>query len=143
MIPSSQFGSTCGNSNYATEAHTVTLSADIAATEKLKLYGNAMFSDVTAKITEFTPSGITTTDAVLTALYSIDNLAYYPQYSALHYQQGEVNIGGTYYVTPALYVSAQGGFKIFSDASASVIYNPYGDQSGTVYSGMLGLGYKF
>lgn len=109
----------------------------------MKLYGNAIFSDVTSEMTEFSPAAPVTTDAVITALYSINNLAYYPQYSALHYQQGEVNVGCTYNFTPALYMTAQGGFKIFGDIIGSKSSAPYGDQSGTVYSGIMGVGYKF
>jgi predicted porin len=113
-------------------------------TQKLKVFGNAMFSDVTAKITEFNPAAMPTTDIVLLALYSINNLASYAEYSALHYQQGEVNLGATYNFTPAFYTTAQAGFQIFGDiVSSSKNIHPYGDQSGTVYSGSLGVGYKF
>lgn len=144
MIPSSQFGSTCGDTKYETEAHTVTLTTDIKPNEKTKIFVNAMLSDVVSKISNFVPAGMATTDAVLMALYSIDNLALYPEYSALHYQQGEVNLGCTYNFTPALYTTAQAGFKVFGDLySSSSNIHPYGDQTGTVYSGSLGLGYKF
>lgn len=113
-------------------------------TQKLKIFAGALFSDVTSKITDFAPAAMPTTDAVLLALYSINNLALYPEYSALHYQQGEVNLGCTYNFTPALYTTAQAGFKIFGDViSSSSNIHPYGDQSGTVYSGSLGVGYKF
>lgn len=110
----------------------------------MKIFANAMFSDVTSKITDFQPAAMATTDAVLLALYSIDNLALYPEYSAIHYQQGEVNLGCTYNFTPALYTTAQAGVMIFGDIyTSSNNTHPYGDQSGTVYSGSLGIGYKF
>ena len=144
MIPSSQFGSTCGDTKYETEAHTVTVTTDVMPTDKMKVFASAMFSDVTTKITDFQPAGMATADAVLLALYSIDNLALYPEYSALHYQQGEVNLGCTYNFTPSLYTTAQAGFKVFGDIyTSSSNVHPYGDQTGTVYSGSIGVGYKF
>lgn len=110
----------------------------------MKITANAMYSDVVAKMREYNPAGIVTTDAVINALYSIDNLALYPEYSALHYRQGEVNLGLTYHFTPALYTTAQAGVKIIGDIySSSSNTHPYGDQTGTLYSGALGLGYKF
>jgi len=115
------------------------LTAEIAATEKMKITANAIYSDVQAKMNDFNPPGFTTTDAVVNALYSINNLAGYPEYSALHYRQGEVNLGITYQFTPALYTTAQAGVKYMDDIDSS----PYGDQSGTLYSGAVGLGYKF
>ena len=85
MIPSTQFGSTCGDSKYETEAHTVTVATEINATEKMKIFANVMYSDVTSKITDFKPAAMaTTTDAILLALYDNNNLALYPEYSALH-----------------------------------------------------------
>lgn len=100
-----------------------------------------MFSDVTSKISDVNPVAFNTTDPVISALYNVANLSNLSEYSALHYQQAEVNLGCTYNFTPALYTTAQAGVKIFTDPSST--YNPYGDQSGTVYSGTLGLGYKF
>jgi predicted porin len=120
------------------------LTADIAATEKMKITANAMYSDVQAKMKDYNPPGFTTTDAVVNTLYSINNLADYPEYSALHYRQGEVNLGLTYQFTPALYTTAQAGVKVMGDIwSSDSNTHPYGDQSGAVYSGALGLGYKF
>jgi len=111
----------------------------------MKIFANVMYSDVTSKITDFKPAAMaTTTDAILLALYDNNNLALYPEYSALHYQQGEVNLGCTYHFTPALYTTAQAGFKVFGDIySSSSNIHPNGDQTGTVYSGSLGVGYKF
>jgi predicted porin len=60
-------------------------------------------------------------------------------YSELHYQQIEVNLGGTYQFTPALYVAADFGYQIFDDKSPYV----YGDQDGEAYRASLGLGYRF
>jgi len=56
IIPSTQFGSTCGSSKYETEAHTVTVTADIAATEKMKITANAIYSDITAKMKDYNPA---------------------------------------------------------------------------------------
>lgn len=112
--------------------------------EKMKVSLNVLFSDVVSKINDFQPASMATTDAVLLALYSIDNLALYPEYSALHYRQGEVNLGCTYNFTPALYTTAQAGVKVTGDIySSSSNVHVYGDQSGKVFSGALGVGYKF
>jgi len=144
VIPSSQFGSTCGDSEYETKAHTVTVSADVKATEKMKVFGSVTYSDVTAKITEFTPATFVTADTVINALYDIDNLALYPEYSALHYRQGDVKLGCSYSFTPALYTTAQLGYQVFGDIwTSSSNTHPYGDQTGEVWSGALGVGYKF
>lgn len=144
MIPSSQFGSTCGDSKYKTEAHTVSVAADVQATEQMKVFGNVTYSDVKAKINDFTPVALVTTDPVINALYSVDNLALYPEYSALRYRQADVNVGCTYHFTPALYTTAQLAYQIFGDIySSSSNIHPYGDQTGSVWSGAVGLGYKF
>lgn len=120
------------------------MTADVAATEQLKITANAIYSDVRAKMKDYNPAAFTTTDEVVNALYSIDNLSGYPEYSALQYRQGEVNLGLTYKFTPALYTTAQAGFKIMDDIySSSSNTHPYGDQSGSIYSGTVGLGYKF
>lgn len=106
----------------------------------MKITASAIYSDITAQMKDYNPAGFTTTDAVINALYSIDNLAQYTNYSALHYRQGEVNLGLTYHFTPALYSTATAGMKVISDVYSS---NVYGDQDGEVYSGTVGLGYKF
>jgi predicted porin len=113
-------------------------------TEKMKIFANVMFSDVTSKITDFQPAAMATTDAVMLALYSIDNLASYSEYSAIHYRQADVNLGCTYNFTPALYTTAQAGYQVFGDIyTSSSNIHPYGDQTGSVWSGALGMGYKF
>jgi len=110
----------------------------------MKVFANVTYSDVTSKITEFRPAGFATTDPVINAIYSVDNLAIYPEYSALHYRQGDVQLGCTYNFTPALYTTAQLGYQIFGDIySSSSNVHPLGDQTGSVWSGALGVGYKF
>ncbi|MDD2364567.1 MAG: hypothetical protein PHN84_00235 [Desulfuromonadaceae bacterium] len=114
------------------------------ASEKVKVFANVMFSKVSSRINDFQPSAMPTTDTVLQELYSISNLALYPEYSAIHYRQGEINLGCTYNFTPALYTTAQAGLKSFRDVyTSSSNIHIYGDQSGKEYSGSLGLGYKF
>ena len=110
----------------------------------MKVFANASYSDVKAKITEFNPVAMVTTDTVINALYSNDNLALYPEYSALHYRQGDVKLGCTYNFPPALYTPAQLGYQVFGDIyTSSSNIHPYGDQTGEVWSGALGMGYKF
>ncbi len=79
------------------------------------------------------------TDAVLVQLYDFEGLSRITEFSDLHYQQVEVNLGGTYQFNPALYVAASAGWQLFEDKTPYV----YGDQDGTAYRGYLGLGYKF
>ena len=113
-------------------------------TEKMKVFGNVTFSDVKSKINEFSPADMVTTDAVMNALYSVDNLASYSEYSAVHYRQADLSLGCTYNFTPALYTTAQAGYQVFGDIySSSSNIHPYGDQTGSVWSGSLGMGYKF
>lgn len=110
----------------------------------MKVYANVTYSDVTSKINEFQPAAMPTTDPVMLALYSIDNLALYPEYSALRYRRGDVSLGCTYSFTPALYTTANLGFQVFGDIySSNSNIHPYGDQTGSVWSGSLGVGYKF
>jgi len=110
----------------------------------MKVFANVTYSDVTSKIDQFQAADMPSTDPVLQALYSIDNLALYPEYSALHYRQADLNLGCTYNFTPALYTTAQLGYQVFGDIySSSSNIHPYGDQTGSVWSGALGMGYTF
>ncbi|BDV42593.1 hypothetical protein GURASL_15160 [Geotalea uraniireducens] len=80
------------------------------------------------------------TDAVLTSsFYALEDLPAIQEYSDLHYRQIDLSVGGTYNVTTNLFVTAQAGFQQFIDDAPYV----YGDQDGTVYSGSLGIGYRF
>lgn len=78
-------------------------------------------------------------DPVLEQIYSLEATNVITSYSDLHYQQIEVNLGGTYQFTPELYVAASFGYQIFADKSPYV----YGDQDGEAYRASAGLGYRF
>ncbi|PLX96361.1 MAG: hypothetical protein C0621_01970 [Desulfuromonas sp.] len=85
-----------------------------------------------------TPSYIN--DATLVGtLYSLEAVSAITDYSDLEFVQTELNFGGTYTFSPALYLTAAAGYEIFEDNSPYV----YGDQDGTAWSGNVGVGYRF
>jgi len=142
VIVSTQFGSLCdGDYEFNTDVHTVTLSTNYDATEKLKLNVTAMYNDAKAESSnvQLGPLSNATNDYVVLSIYDTGNLAKWKTYSDLRYKQAEMNLGGTYNFTPALYLTAQAGAQWFIDDQPYV----YGDQDGTAYSGSLGMGYKF
>ena len=61
------------------------------------------------------------------------------EYSDLAYQQLDLTLGGTYSFTDSLYTTAMVTYSDFSSDEAYV----YGDEDGSLYSGYLGLGYRF
>ena len=106
----------------------------------MNLNGGLLFSDTKsdwAGLSLQTPASVN--DPVLLQVYSLEATNVVTSYSDLHYQQVEVNIGGTYQFTPELYVAASLGYQIFNDKSPYV----YGDQDGEAYRSSLGLGYRF
>jgi len=84
-----------------------------------------------------TPANVN--DPVMLQVYSLEATNVITSYSDLHYQQIEVNLGGTYQFTPEFYVAASFGYQIFDDKSPYV----YGDQDGEAFRSSLGLGYRF
>lgn len=80
------------------------------------------------------------TDPVLVSSFiALEKLSGIQAYSDLHIRQGDINLGGSYRFTPAFYISAQAGVKLYTDYAPYV----YGDQDGVMYSGSVGLGYRF
>lgn len=137
---SSQFGTVCDQTDYNTDVHTLSLTADFDVSEELDLYANLGFSDATAEWTDLnltTPGYVT--DIVVQNLYTFEGMNGMTEYSKLHYQQIDLQVGGTYAFTPALYASAMAQYQMFEDKDAYV----YGDLDGTAYRGYLGMGYKF
>ena len=137
---SSQFGTVCDQTDYNTDVHTLSLTADFDVSDELDLYANLGFSDATAEWTDLnltTPGYVT--DIVIQNLYTFEGMNEMTSYSALHYQQIDVNLGGTYQFTPEFYVAANAGWQKFEDKDPYV----YGDQDGEMFQGNLGLGYKF
>jgi hypothetical protein len=126
--------------------HTLSLTADYAASDKLNLYLNAIYNLAEAEmdgvyLTEpFTPDDIAA-NAALIGYYSDfeGRITKVENYSDLEYTQIELALGGQYDFNEEFYMTAQAGVDFFDDAEEYV----YGDQDGTVYSGYLGFGYKF
>jgi len=88
------------------------------------------------------PATFDTTDpggAVLASLYDVTAMDGVETYSDLDYEQYNVVIGGSYSITPALYMTVEGEYAEFVDNEEYV----YGDQSGEYYRGNLGVGYRF
>ncbi len=136
---SSQFGAVCDQTDYDTNVHTISLGADLEATEQLKLFANALYNDAKAEwknLSLTAPSIID--DPSVFLLYTFD-IGHTTQYSKLKFKQAEFNLGGTYHFTPAFYTTAQAGVQWFIDDAPYV----YGDQDGTAYRAFAGLGYRF
>lgn len=120
--------------------HSLSLTADYTASEKLILNASASYSDARADWKDLTVSyNATVTDPAMNNLYDPSLMSEMATYSDLHYTQTEVNLGGTYRFTPALYATAQGSWQKFDDKDPYV----YGDQDGDAWRGSLGLGYRF
>jgi len=137
---SSQFGTVCDQTEYNTDVHSLSLTADYDVSDDLDLYANIGFSDATAEWTDLnltTPSYVT--DVVVLNLYTFEGMNSMTEYSKLHYQQVDLQVGGTYMFTPALYASAMAQYQMFEDKDPYV----YGDLDGSAYRGYLGMGYKF
>lgn len=79
------------------------------------------------------------TDILLLNLYNVTDMVGVENYSDLEYEQFDISVGGSYQFNPAVYMTATVGYKIFEDNQPYV----YGDQDGEMYTGYLGLGYKF
>lgn len=62
-----------------------------------------------------------------------------PGYSNLEYQQIDVSLAANYNFSDALYGVAKVAYQQFTDNEPYV----YGDQDGDMYSGNIGVGYKF
>jgi len=137
---SSQFGTVCDQTDYDNNVHSLSLTADFEVSDNLDLYANLGFSDAKA---EWTGLNLTTpgyvTDVVMVNLYSFEGTNVMTEYSKLHYQQVDLQVGGTYNFTPSLYASAMAQYQMFEDKDPYV----YGDLDGTAYRGYLGLGYNF
>lgn len=114
---------------------------DYMATEKLNLNGSASITDAEAGMSGLflTAPDTGITDPVLEYIYDFEAVSVIEQYSDLHYQQIDLEFGGTYQFTPALYVAANIGYQIFKDKDPYV----YGDLDGDAYQVSLGLGYSF
>ncbi len=118
------------------------MTADYDATEKLNLFGNAIYNVTEGGMNSFSlqwPAGVDLTDPVLVPLYDLTNMTGVETYSDLKYQQVSVGFGGSYAFSPALYLSAQASYDMFLDDQEYV----YGDQDGDAYRVSLGLGYRF
>jgi len=125
---------------YNTDVNTIALAADYQATEALELNASINYSDAQVDWEGLSLDYQTTiTDVVLNTMYDISAVNVITTYSDLHYVQTDINLGGTYQFTPALYVAAQAGWQKFEDKDPYV----YGDQDGEAWRGNLGVGYKF
>ncbi len=60
-------------------------------------------------------------------------------YSDLEYTQIDLSVGGTYNFSDRLYATASATYSDFDSDEEYV----YGDESGSVYYGTLGVGYRF
>jgi len=78
-------------------------------------------------------------DIIILNLYDVTAMTGVETYSDLEYRQIDLSVGGTSHVNPALYLTASAGYKDFQDDQAYV----YGDQDGSMYTGYLGVGYRF
>ncbi|RMF47276.1 MAG: hypothetical protein D6751_03155 [Deltaproteobacteria bacterium] len=79
------------------------------------------------------------TDIVILSLYDVTDMVGVENYSDLEYQQLQLNLGGTYHFSPALYLTASAEYAVFVDDEPYV----YGDQDGDMIGGYVGLGYRF
>ncbi len=147
MVQSTQFGSYCSTAEYESNVHTLALSANYQATEKLQLnagitYNKAEdswnwdFSD--RPDLQFTSATGTagTADPGYSTESQNNNL---DEYSDLSYEQYELTVGGQYNFTDAFYTKASFTYDIF-DAQEEFVY---GDEDGTAYRGYVGFGWIF
>ncbi len=119
------------------------MSADYQATEKLNVNLNATYNMAEAGM-----SGISLTEPFaptpglpLDIFYSDfeGRIGLVENYSDLEYTQINISLGGTYDFTERLYVTAMTTYSDFDSDEEYV----YGDESGSVYYGSLGVGYRF
>lgn len=119
---------------------TISLTADVAATDKLVLFASALYNASEAEMKNLSlqfPEG--TTSISVLALYDVTQMTNVENYSDLEYEQIEVNLGGTYAFTDTLSLAAKAGYQLFGDNEPYV----YGDQDGDAYYGNLGVAYRF
>lgn len=141
-------GSVCNIWEDETEVHTLSLSGDVQATEKLKLEGSFTYNYSSAtgdwdfsereslgEVVIRAPNDVNTGTAYDT--WKQNNLI--AGYSDLEYTQYSFTLGGTYNFTDAFYTKMQGTYDIFESDEEYV----YGDEDGKAYSGYLAIGYKF
>lgn len=127
--------------------HTLSLGADYQATEKLNLNLGAMYNLAESSMNDFdltlpfAPDPLLGNGTTLLNFYSAfpGRIGLIENYSDLEYEQIELSLGGTYNITDNLYTTALAVADIFDSEEDYV----YGDEGGTVYSGYLGVGYKF
>ncbi len=140
-------GSICDIAEYESSVHTLSLSGDFQATEKLKLTASILYNkaedtwdwsfvDRMALDNVLIRGGaVDTGDAYDTA--DQNNLV--DTYSDLSYEQYQLTAGGTYNFTEAFYTTASFTYDIFDMGEEYV----YGDEDGTAYYGYVGFGYNF
>ena len=122
--------------------HTVALSADYQATEKLKIdasfvYNYAGYSwdwDFQERMTMTSLSG-----APLGAYNTWEQNNEIDSYSDLTYDQYQITVGGEYTFTDALYATASFTYDVFNSDEEYV----YGDEDGKAYYSYVGVGYRF
>ena len=140
-------GSICDVAEYESSVHTLSLSGDFQATEKLKLNASILYNkaedtwdwtfvDRMALGDVLIRGGAVNTGA---AYDSADQNNLIDTYSDLSYEQYEFTVGGTYYHTETCYTTASFTYDIFDMGEEYV----YGDEDGTAYYGYIGFGYNF
>ena len=129
------------------------MSADYQATEKLSLNFGATYNyaegymdsvSLTAPFDPVTPAtdpGLNTANYALAGFYNDfeDRIGLIENYSDLEYTQIDLSVGGTYNFSDRLYATASATYSDFDSDQDYV----YGDESGSVYYGTLGVGYRF
>ena len=145
-------GSICDIAEYESSVHTLSLSGNYQATEKLRLNAGITYNKAEdswdwsfverMSLGDITIRGGTNTAPDIntgTTYDTVEDNNKIDSYSDLSYEQYQITMGGTYNFTEAFYSTASFTYDIFDMGETFV----YGDEDGTAYYGYVGFGWNF
>ncbi len=140
-------GSICDDVEYESEVHTLSLSGNFQATEKLTINASFLYNKADDTWDWNFANRMALGDVVIRsgavnvgpAYDTADQNNLIDSYSDLSYQQYEFTLGGTYNFTETFYTTASATYDVFDMGEEYV----YGDEDGTAYYGYVGLGWNF
>ena len=139
-MASAQFGSVCDIAEYDSKVHTLALTADYQATEKLQLTAGITYNKAENSWEwEFFERDTSAFGGAAGAYddYELNNQI--DTYSDLSYTEIQYTLGGKYNFTDTFYTNLQGTYDVFESDEEYV----YGDEDGEIMTGYIGFGWIF